>query len=101
MEKIYEEMELYKLFLNDYLDLYVYFCGHLRKRPADICNEVLFKEEFNFERWKKGFVDYKQNKLIDYVINNKIDGVKLQNKHIQLTYNCFRSVPFNIKYKLI
>lgn len=100
MEKIYEEMEMYKLFLKDYLDLYVYFCGHLKKNTYQISNEFLFKKEFTFELWKKGFVDYQQNKLINYTINNKLDGVKLPTKYIKITHNYFRSVPFNIRYEL-
>ena len=93
-------MELYKLFLKDYLDLYEYFCGHLKETPYQITNEVLFKKEFTFERWKKGFKDYKTNKNVDYKIDNKLDNVKLPKKHIQLTYNYFRAVPFNIRYNL-
>jgi len=100
MDNIYREMELFKLFQKDYLDLYVYFCGHLKRNPMQIYNEVLFKKEFTFERWKEGFVDYRQNKPLFYLGNDMLENVKLKAKYLKVTYNQYRFVPFNIRIEL-
>lgn len=100
LEEIYQEMELYKLFLKDYLDLYIYFSAHLKKTTYQINNEILFKKEFTFERWKQGFVNYSQNKPLFFLGNNMLENVKLKSNYIKINYNQYRFIPFNIRIEL-
>ena len=93
-------MEDYNKYLKEWCDLYIHFCWHKSKTPKEISDEVLFKKEFTFERWKQGFHTYTSNKSMDYKFNNCLHNVTLKDSYIGLEYNLYRNVPFNIKYIL-
>lgn len=93
-------MEDYSNFFKQWCELYVHFCWHKKETPKQITDEVLFKKEFTYERWKNGYWVYNNNKLINYTINNELNSVKLKSLSVRLEYNLYRDVPFNIKYIL-
>jgi hypothetical protein len=91
-------MEDYSEYLKDWCDLYIHFCWHKSKTPREITDEVLFKKEFTYERWKQGFSRYKTSKVVNYKINNELSSVNLKNFDCNVEYSLYRFVPFNIKY---
>jgi hypothetical protein len=95
-----DDFELYKEYLKDWVELYPYFCWHKGENTKAITDEVLFKKEFTFERWKQGFHEYNTMTNLGYKLTDELHGVKKKNLSCRLRYNIFRFIPFNIKYEI-
>jgi hypothetical protein len=100
--EIEKESEQFMLYLKDYLELWPHFCWHNDNNPKVITDRVLFKEEFTFENWKKGKWkwNYTDNYQTLYRICDNIDGIKLKDNYLRITWNQYRFKPFNIRYEL-
>lgn len=90
-----QEAELFSRYLKDYLDLWVHFCAHIKGTPKQITDEVLFKQEFTFEKWKQGYWDYKTNRSFTH----SLGGIEFD-RNVSVTYNIYRFIPFNIRYEV-
>jgi hypothetical protein len=88
-----KEIELFNLYLKDYLELWPHFCWHNDKTPKQVMDRVLFKKEFTFERWKEGFWTYKTNTNFKHTLSDVSTT-----KRVAISFNQYRFIPFNIKY---
>ena len=95
-----EEEKLFLDYLKCYCDLWWHFCASDKKTPKTITDEVLFRKEFTFERFKKGFWTYRANKSLTYTFSEDLGEVKLKRLVCSLSYNLYRDVPFNISYEI-
>jgi hypothetical protein len=83
-------------FLKDYIELWPSFCWHLDQNSKQITDRVLFKKEFTYERWKKGYDTYYNNTTFTHTLCDVTTK-----RTVRISYKIYRFVPFNIKYEII
>lgn len=96
MDEVYNDIELFKIYLRDWSELYIHFCWHKNETPKQTCDRSIFKNKFTFERWKQGFSNYTKNEK--YV--PKTEDTELLDLNVRITYNMFHFVPFNIRKQI-
>lgn len=101
MKEIYKELDLFLEYQKCYLELYDKFVG-LKKTPHECYNEKLFKTEFTFDRYKKGFIDQKSSYKLISRNNVNIDGDDIKNIKGDLysegfIFNTYRFEVFNVR----
>ena len=101
MEEIYKELDLFLYYQKCKLELYDRFVKG-RKTPHECYDEALFRNEFTFEAFKKGFADYKTSYEIISNDNVNIDGNNIKNISGDnlmegFIFNTYRFEVFNVR----
>ena len=87
-----EEIELYKKYLKDWVEVYTHFCWHKNQTPKQCYDRNIFEDYFTFENWKKGFTEVDTNTTA--TLKNR-EVISIRKK-----YKIFHFVEFDIRYSI-